>query len=274
MSIISEIEKELLIVSVTPQNLKRGELWYAENLAAIKKARTANPWWRENALFLEEDLAMKPSFLVRRLMDLGYERASAARGRGLFAVHGGVVEVWPIQSDRPWLIEFAGNLIATLVRRQAPLPEIRPRRRAAWAPIADLPTGSYVVHVDHGIGIFRGVGSENSQLFIVEYAPPAPGREPDRLLVPVDQKERLSPYIGFTTPAIHRLGGSIWTTAKRKVREDAEKLARSLLALYAARHGARRPPYAMDQVFIQELAESFSYAATDGQIAAAWAQKP
>ncbi|KKW33716.1 MAG: hypothetical protein UY78_C0004G0001, partial [Parcubacteria group bacterium GW2011_GWA1_53_13] len=39
---------ELLIASLTPQNLERGELWFSENALSIKKAVKTHAWWREN----------------------------------------------------------------------------------------------------------------------------------------------------------------------------------------------------------------------------------
>lgn len=254
---------KLLIVSVSPQNLEWGVLWFKQNLAAVKKARSNNPWWRENALFVQKDQIIRPSLFIRRLMELGYERVGIVRGRGLFAVRGGVIEVWPVNSDSPYLIEFAGNTITALVHREVPPIEAKPRLYRGFASIEKLPVGSYIVHVDHGIGILRG---REDGYFIVEYAAPAAGRSPDRLLVPLDQRERLSPYVGFATPTIHRLGGTLWANTRRRVREEAEKMARSLLALYTSRHRVKRPPHNIDQTFMRELSESFQHEITEGQL--------
>ena len=256
---------ELLIVSVTPQNLERGALWFKENLGSIKKASSTNPWWRENTLLIEKDLAIKPSELARRLNDLGYERAQTVLGRGLFAVRGGIIEVWPINEEKPRLIEFLGNKIAEIKERPESKEQVRPHL-VKTQNIEKLPPGSYVVHVDHGIGIFQKITTDN--FFLVEYAPPAPGREKDKLYVPTDQKDRLSPYVGFETPRIHRLGGTVWFKTRRRARENAEKLAKELLTLYAKRHLAQRPAYPGDEILEQELKETFSFVETEDQLRA------
>ena len=261
----TEQQNELLITSVTPQNIERGDLWFAENAAAIKKAAHTNAWWRDNALFVEQDFEIKPATIIRRLMELGYERASAVRGKGLFAVRGGLVEVWPIQSAHPWIIEFRGNLIAAIVAREQPAEETKPRIRATGDTIEKMESGAYVVHADHGIGIYRGVQENN---FVIEYAAPGPGREPDRLFVPRDKKDRLTPYIGFETPRIHRLGGTLWLRTRKKIKEDAEKLARELLALYATRSRAERSGYQRDPALEEELRATFPYTETDDQLKA------
>ncbi|MDP3778615.1 MAG: helicase-related protein [bacterium] len=256
--------KELMVVSVTPQNLERGALWFAENSDAIKKARGNNIWWQQNTILIEKDLKIKPFEFAERLIGLGYERSNAVAGRGLFAIRGGIVDVWPINTETPYLIEFAGNSIAGIHAHTGRTEAITPKPMLNRS-MKDLPAGSFVVHQDHGIGIFRGI-SQDTRFFIVEYAPPSTGGEPDRLLVPVDQEERLTPYIGFETPHIHRLGGTIWQTTTRKAKEDAEKLARQLLALFAKRNSAERPPYDADASLEEELRERFGFQETPDQL--------
>ncbi|OGZ98443.1 MAG: hypothetical protein A3C07_04455 [Candidatus Sungbacteria bacterium RIFCSPHIGHO2_02_FULL_47_11] len=228
---------------------------------------------------------MKPSGLICRLVDFGYERAQTVRGRGLFAIRGGVVELWPINTEKPYLVEFTGNLITSIHERLESEEKIKPRISAR--AIEKLQPGSFVVHVDHGIGIYRGstpittlinadtavrenprIDQRRSTYFVVEYAPPAPGKEPDRLYVPTDKKNRLAPYVGFETPRIHRLGGTVWQTTKRNVREDAEKLARRLLAIYTKRADTEREPYAGDGVLEEELHDTFPFKETEDQVRA------
>ncbi|MEK7561094.1 MAG: DEAD/DEAH box helicase, partial [Patescibacteria group bacterium] len=233
------------------------------------KARRINPWWRDNAIFIECGQHIKPSEFVRALSDFAYQRASRASGRGIFALRGGLIEVWPINCDTPFLIEFRGNTIDAIHRADRPERTPDAARRPA-ASIERMTPGGFVVHEDHGIGIFRGITEtsadvEPQQYYIVEYAPPKAGRPPDVLYVPVEQKKRLTPYCGFTTPHIHRLGGGLWERTKRRVKEDAEKTARELLALYAARHGAARSPIAGDNAMLAELRASFQFQDTPDQ---------
>ena len=278
--------KTLMIVSFSPEHLERGVLWFQEHQEDIERARLSNPWWRAHALFLEETLAMAPARLIRALMDFGYERATNVRGQGLFAVRGGIVEVWPINTEIPSLIEFHGNVIATI---RARTNSAAYSHECGGTPLHLSPAllpGSFVVHVDHGIGIFRGVVEEEEfqngaaaglsipvsvpaadphGFFVVEYAPAAPGREPDRLYVPVAHKDRLSPYLGFTSPAIHRLGSPLWEHTKRKVKEETVKFGQELLRLYAHRSVSRRPPHNGDSELEQALAAAFPYQETPDQ---------
>ncbi|QQG44987.1 MAG: DEAD/DEAH box helicase [Candidatus Sungiibacteriota bacterium] len=260
--------EELLIVSLTPLNLERGALWFEENFAAIKKARLINPWWRENAVILEKDLVLRPGEFIRQVANFGYERSASVAGRGLFAVRGGVIEIWPVNTNKPYLVEFHGNCITALKEREESQEKIKPRFSASRSLEKLLP-GNFVVHVDHGIGIFQGIQEEGAEkFFVIEYAPPSMRSAPDRLLVSVDQKNRLSPYVGFETPRIHRLGGTLWETTKRKAREDAQKLAQELLKLYTTRQHAERPPYYGDPLLEKELKYTFPYQETEDQLKA------
>ena len=262
-----EITTELLIASLSPPNLERGVFWFNENLPSIKKARQTNLWGKNNTLILELDLVIKPTELALRLLELGYERTPRVLGPGLFALHGGIVEIWPINKEKPQLVEFTGNTIASIYE----LPEkekIQTIPSRKLANLNNVQTGSFIVHVDHGIGIFKEkimLAKNGPEYFVVEYAPPRKDGEPDKLLVPVTEEDRLSPYVGFITPTVHRLGGTVWQNTTRKIREDAEKLAKELLELYTKRSKTNRPPHQGDPILEAELKSTFPFSETGGQ---------
>ena len=314
MSIVPSEKKEFLIVSITPQFLERGVLWFQENYEKVKYAirnpstgSTSSPqassgntigFWQNNALIIEKDLEIKPGEFLRRISDFGYEKTGMLFGKGEFAHHGNIIDVWPINSDTPYKVEFFGNRVEAIY--QFPISNFqfpKTKRDEGWGPktnrgLKRLSPGDYIVHIDHGIGIFRGIVKNNpehihsiqyklrekseilrfaqndeiiKEYFIVEYAPPRPNAEPDRLFVPIEQEKRLSPYIGFETPIIHRLGGNLWTKIKKRVREDAEKLAKELLKIYAVRESITRPPYKFDETMAREFADEFEFVETEDQ---------
>lgn len=288
--------RELLIVSLTPQNFERGDLWFSEHAGEIKKAMRVQPWWRDNALLVETDLVLKPSEFSRKLVDFGYERAENVRGKGSFAPRGGMIELWPLNTAKPFIVEFRGNIISEI--RERPESEEKAKPIIPVQSVEKLREGSFVVHVDHGIGIFRGTVSANyksltniqitnsdirkfvsdsifvdddgdkEKYYLVEYARPHPGVEADKLFVPISQKDRIQPYVGFDTPRVHRLGGSIWQTTKKKAREDVEKLARELLQLYAKRDCARRSPHEGEDTIEEFVKGRFQFTETEDQLRA------
>ena len=154
-------------------------------------------------------------------------------------------------------------------RRPEPRRRVRRRKVAPETFFSDLTPGDLVVHIEYGIGIFRGLVTRAMEgmpreYLLVEYA------EGDRLYVPIHQADRLGRYIGSRdhTPRIHRLGSTRWRMAKRKAKKATEKVARELLDLYAARELARGYAFPPDDPWQMELEASFPYFETEDQLKA------
>ena len=144
----------------------------------------------------------------------------------------------------------------------------RPARRsggAARAFIEGLEEGQYVVHIEHGVGVYRGLitlttSGAAREYLLIEYA------GADRLYVPVDQTDRVAPFqAGGTEPTVHKLGGGEWARTKSRVRRAVLDLADDLVKLYAARESAVRPSYGEDTPWDDALADSFPYDETPDQ---------
>ena len=147
----------------------------------------------------------------------------------------------------------------------------RPRRyRAAAASVVrPLAVGGYVVHLEHGIGIYRGmqtipVGEGRLEVAVVEY------EGGDRLNVPLYRLDQLEPYRGAADgdappPRLHRLGNPTWQRQRDKARKAIRQLATELLDLYARRQltpGFAFPP---DTAWQRELESAFLYEDTPDQ---------
>ncbi|PZC48134.1 MAG: transcription-repair coupling factor (superfamily II helicase) [Chloroflexi bacterium] len=146
----------------------------------------------------------------------------------------------------------------------------RPRRRAPVRRevfLSELEPDGYVVHIEHGIGRFAGtqkMSAEEGELeyLILAYA------EGDKLYVPTEQLDRVSPYVGSgeEAPTLTRLGTQEWARAKAKVKESAQEMAQELLDLYAARQTANGVPFALDTVWQQEMEDAFPFTETADQM--------
>jgi len=131
---------------------------------------------------------------------------------------------------------------------------------------ADLKDGDLVVHVDYGIGRFRGLvhrmldGVERDYLTI-GYA------DDDLLYVPVHQADRLGHYIGDDeqTPRLTRLGSGEWAAAKQKASAAVQEVAQDLLELYAKRQEAKGFVFSRDTEWQKNLESSFPYTETPDQ---------
>lgn len=143
--------------------------------------------------------------------------------------------------------------------------EVR-RGAAAAAALAEVVEGDYLVHIEHGVGRYRGLELVESdgvrkEYLALEYA------EGDRLLVPTEQAGRVSRYFGARgqEPSLHRLGGGDWARAKERVRKAVVEVARQLLQLYATRELKEGHAFAGDSVWQWELEASFPYVETADQ---------
>ncbi len=142
------------------------------------------------------------------------------------------------------------------------------RGAAALESLAQLSPGEYVVHMDHGIGVFRGlehlsVGGEEIEALAIEYA----GGEILRL--PVYKVDLIERWVGETDdtapPKVHRIGGKKWKTVKRRTQEAIEAMTTELLELYARRETAAGFAFSPDSRWQREMESSFLYEDTPDQ---------
>ncbi|MGZ4395748.1 MAG: CarD family transcriptional regulator, partial [Gaiellaceae bacterium] len=147
----------------------------------------------------------------------------------------------------------------------------RTRGRAA-APgralqsFADLRTGDYVVHEDHGVGKLLGFETKTVAGVTRDYLYLG-FRGDDRLYVPHEQIGKVSKYIGAEAgaPALSKLGGKAWQNLKSRARESVRELAGELLALYARRQQSEGVPYDLSGDWLERLEAEFPYRETDDQ---------
>ena len=150
----------------------------------------------------------------------------------------------------------------------------RPRRYREASPTAAaraLQQGDYVVHLEHGIGLYRGiqtiaVGAEGGTLevAVVEY------EGGDRLNVPLYRLDQLEPYRAAGNgdappPKLHRLGATTWQRQRDKTRAAIRQMAAELLDLYARRQLVTGFAFPPDTAWQRELESAFLYEDTPDQ---------
>ena len=155
----------------------------------------------------------------------------------------------------------------------------RTRGRAAPAgralqSFAELRTGDYVVHEDHGVGKLLGFETREVAGITRDYLQLA-FRGEDRLYVPHEQIGKVSRYIGADAkaPTLSKLGGTAWQNLKNRARTAIRELAGELLQLYARRQNAQGISFDLSQEWLERLETSFPYRETPDQAAAIEAVK-
>jgi transcription-repair coupling factor (superfamily II helicase) len=138
----------------------------------------------------------------------------------------------------------------------------------------DLKPGDYVVHVDHGIGLFNGLKTiglnEGSKEFVLlTYQNDA------RLYVPVERLDLIQKYssMGGTRPSLDRLGGTSWARTKSRIKKSMRDMAEELLKLYAQRKMVPGYAFSPDTAWQQEFEDAFEFELTRDQVDALAAVK-
>jgi len=156
-------------------------------------------------------------------------------------------------------------LADTQVFRKRP-PRADARLGRALQSFADLRTGDYVVHEDHGVGRLQAFETKEVAGVTRDYLLLA-FRGEDRLYVPHEQIGKVSRYIGADSkaPALSKLGGKAWQNLKSRARESLRELAGELLALYARRQQAPGLQYDLRNEWLERLETEFPYRETEDQ---------
>lgn len=145
----------------------------------------------------------------------------------------------------------------------------RTRRAPTEAFSLDLNPGDYVVHMEHGIARYEGLAKmspngEERDYLLLQY------NGNDRLYVPVDQLDRITPYVGLgpQTPTLSRLGTVEWSRTKRRVKKSVADLAKELIELYSAREAVKGYAFTPDSNWQREMEDAFPYVETEDQLRA------
>ncbi|HYW30842.1 MAG TPA: DEAD/DEAH box helicase, partial [Gemmatimonas sp.] len=142
---------------------------------------------------------------------------------------------------------------------------------AALDTLGALKPGDYVVHLEHGIGIYRGierifVRESTIEAAVIEY------EGGDRLNVPLYRIDQIERYrsagdvsADMPAPRLHKLGGNRWKQQREKTRMAILEMTQELLELYARRKVTTRPAHVADDAWQRQLESSFLFEDTPDQ---------
>ena len=125
---------------------------------------------------------------------------------------------------------------------------------------------TFVVHLDHGIGVYRGlkfltVAGVEGEFLHLEY------EAGDRLYLPVDRINVVQKYIGGdgAQPSLDKLGGTSWERVKAKARKSIFAMAEELIQLYAVREARQGNAFAPPDALYREFEAGFEFEETHDQ---------
>lgn len=229
--------------------------------------------------------------LLKSFIHLGYGISGFVAQEGDFSHRGGIVDIFPSGFEEPVRIEFIEDNIHTISsfslftsnlttehRMVIILPKkaikVSDRRMLFYGvgeevPLdnfVDIDTDDCVVHIDYGIGLYRGIRKIKEQgvlkdFLLIEYA------GGDKLYVPAEEINLIQKYISFykRSPKLSKLGTKTWQKIKDKTKRIAASYAMELLHVQAARMKLKGIGFSRDTDWQQKLEESFPYKDTIDQ---------
>jgi len=133
----------------------------------------------------------------------------------------------------------------------------------------DLDIGEWIVHIEHGIGIYKGIlplqiNGYIKDFILIEY------QDGDKLYVPVNNLHLVQKFIGSEKikPKIDRLGSQLWINTKKKVKKQIEDIAQELIEIHAERQLIEGHNYSPEDELFREMESRFEFEETEGQLKA------
>ncbi|MBU1912780.1 MAG: transcription-repair coupling factor [Candidatus Omnitrophica bacterium] len=228
--------------------------------------------------------------LAGQLVDYGYERREMISETGDFSMRGGIIDIFPPAFEGPVRIELSGNIVESIrsysllssetLEEHAmviilPKLGIYPKKRkkinlGEKIPVSsfvDIQINDYVVHVDHGIGVFKGFkkikfGVEEKENIIIDYA------DNDRLYVPIEEMHLIQKYVAFERrpPKLYKLGSKMWKAVKERVKKGIYSMAFELLEINAMRSKVEGFQFSKDTDWQAQFENNFPFEETPDQL--------
>ncbi|MCS6836627.1 MAG: transcription-repair coupling factor [Anaerolineae bacterium] len=184
-------------------------------------------------------------------------------------VVGQISEGWVATHEGGTLSLIGDSEIFSWTRHEPRRRQARPSPPPPEADYADWQPGQFVVHVDFGVGCYRGLQrypADNGELreyLAIDY------EGTDKLYVPIHQADRLTRFVGAddAPPRLNSLGRPAeWQRAKNRAARAAEEEAQELLSIYARRAASPGYAYSPDSEWQHELEASFPFVETVDQL--------
>ena len=139
---------------------------------------------------------------------------------------------------------------------------------------SELKPGDYVVHENHGLGIYQGIEKIEVDRVAKDYMKIAYDKG-GNLYIPATQLDLIQKYASADAkkPKLNRLGSQDWVKTKTRVRGAVKEIAKDLVELYAARQNQEGFVYGKDTVWQKEFEEMFPFEETEDQLLAIEAVK-
>ncbi|HSL91879.1 MAG TPA: DEAD/DEAH box helicase, partial [Candidatus Limnocylindrales bacterium] len=253
------------------EDIRRSTVTSASEGLLLPLVTEAKEWWKRGRRFVVTSLSPSQSDRMEDL--LGRYALPLSSGATMKeSLEGGVgIALCCSEVTRGFRLPELSVAVVTEAEVFGEKARARKGRRETALPaeefsLAELRVNDLAVHVDHGVGVYRGLlrrraAGVEGDFLVLEYA------GGDRLFVPVEKMSRVQRYVASEEdrPRLARLGGTAWQRAKQRVRDSLLAMAQDLVALQAKRQLAVRPPSAPPGGVYREFEAAFDHEETPDQ---------
>ncbi|MFC1595983.1 transcription-repair coupling factor [Candidatus Margulisiibacteriota bacterium] len=242
-----------------------------------------------NIVLKKDSAAVSHEQLIERLHQTAYARVPIVVERSEYSVKGSIIDVFPSNQSHPLRIEYDYDQIVSIrsfdVNSQRSLSELEeteichadsiPNFMARVSQsegagiflISDIKVDDFIVHANHGIGIFKGlhrlkIAQIEGEYLLLQYA----GN--DQVYVPLNQINLVHKYTGTENFQLTSLAGKTWEREKKKAKKAAENIAEELLELYRHREHHKGHAFSTDGLWEVDMTRSFPHKETPDQLKA------
>jgi transcription-repair coupling factor (superfamily II helicase) len=145
----------------------------------------------------------------------------------------------------------------------------RSRKSLALSTYSELRENDFIVHLDFGVGRYRGlkhlkIGLTSNDYLLLEYL------DGDKLYIPVDRLNLIQRYVGGDGkgPKLDKLGSQSWERTKKKVKAALTEMVKELLDLYATRRVFKGHSFSPGDQWYRAFEATFEYEETPDQVKA------
>ena len=253
------------------EDIRRSTVVSASEGLLLPLVTEAKAWWKRGARFVVTSLSPSQADRLEELLSRyplplspgATLKESIEGGQGVSICCSEVIRGFRLPELSVAVVTEAEIFGEKTRARRSPKEAAAPAEEFS---LRELRVNDLAVHVDHGVGVYRGLlrrraGGVEGDFLVLEYA------AGDRLFVPVEKLARVQRYVASEEahPKLARLGGTAWQRAKARVRDSLLAMAQELIALYARREIATRPPNTPPDAVYREFEAGFAHEETPDQ---------
>ena len=240
----------------------------------VKFSISPQPVFNKNFELLVEDIR-KRTEEGWKVYIFGEKESQLERLRSILSQYGGVIpDFCPGKNIHNGFIDsqdriccYSDHEIFDRFHRVSIRRSVEKSEQLTINDLTSFNIGDYVVHIDHGVGIFGGLVRIRDDKGRMHEVVKLIYKDNDTVLVSVHSLHKISRYRSKDSepPKIHKLGSKVWQNLKAGTKKKVKDIAKELIQLYAKRKSVRGFAFSPDSYLQEELESSFMYEDTPDQ---------